>query len=530
MSEEQALHITGVHLKNIGGIKEFKAKIGSVCVVIGRNGEGKTSFLEGIRLPFDGGHDGSVIRKEDLDGDGIYEAPVPRAESTLTLSDGSTFNVVITEKESKLTVKSADGGKVSRAATYVRDLAPEMSFDPLGFLKKEPKERMAFLLRTLPLTFDPAEVNKALNVPVGKIAMEPLPQISGVVNLQRFNEIWQGKYDERTELNHQARNLSGIIEDLERSLPSGDEKDWAAERESLQAQINDLGEQIARAESEIKLEGESKKNEQRESTDKNIAEAKKVVSTFIGSIANISAGAERFSANPAEDSVKVLQQAFAATAASLGMFIDACRQIPGERRQLEEYVAHVDQKVLEVTKRETEALLKQKEDLSVQLGTAQARADEGQRAQGIRDAIATNKKQHSGVTLKVMRLEAIMKAMDKLKIEKLKKLPIHGLDITTDAKNRPVITINGIPLDQLNAQQQIYVAIQAVKQAAGRLPLIICEAAELEEDHLLELAEACIEAKIQLIVAMRIRQEPLRVLSYDEYREMVGPAGAVAAL
>jgi dihydroorotate dehydrogenase len=84
-----------------------------------------------------------------------------------------------------------------------------------------------------------------------------------------------------------------------------------------------------------------------------------------------------------------------------------------------------------------------------------------------------------------------------------------------------VILIDGIPLDKLNRQQQLYVAIQAVTLAAGRMPLVICEAAELDDEHLREVAEACEAGGIQLVVARWTNKDPLRVIGLDEYLKQV---------
>jgi hypothetical protein len=153
--------------------------------------------------------------------------------------------------------------------------------------------------------------------------------------------------------------------------------------------------------------------------------------------------------------------------------------------------------------------------------TARTKADQQQQATGIRKAIDERAEALKGFALREIRFDQALKTIDALKHKKLKELPIAGLDLKADSRGRPVILIDGIPLDKLNRQQQLYVAIQAVTLAAGRMPLVICEAAELDDEHLREVAEACEAGGIQLVVARWTNKDPLRVIGLDEYLKQV---------
>jgi DNA repair exonuclease SbcCD ATPase subunit len=437
MSDEKVF-ITSVYVQDFLGIEQFKAELGQVAVISGRNGIGKTSLMQAIHTVFEGGHDASMVRRGS-----------EKAKVILTLSSGVTINKTITPKESTLEVLSPDGGVVKAPATYVKSLAPTLegtgSFDPLGFLNSDPKERAAFLLKAIPIDFSPAEVSEILGVP-----------LSGVVGLTRFNELREGKYSERTTLNTQVRDLEGTIADMERQLPADDATDWGFERDHLTESIAAIDGRINTTAAEIALEAEQRRSEKRE---------------------------------------------------------EIASKITALEKELADYLAKVDGAASEALAEQTREMEAEKAVLSGKLGEARAKADHQQQSIGVKKAITERKEKLKGHITLEMKLTSIIRLMDALKHRKLKELPIPGLDIAMDSRQRPVIKIDGIPLDKLNRQKQLFVAIQAVSKAAGQLPLILAECAELDDDSLSELTEAAKDAGLQLIVARWKNEAPLEVVA-----------------
>lgn len=432
------LSITGIEVWNIGGIEHFRTKLGTTAIIVGENGAGKTSLLSAVQSVLEGGHDPSLIHQG-----------ADHAEILINLSNGAAIRKAITPKDSTLEVRTPDGGIVKGPATYVKSLVPSISFDPIGFLNADPKSRAAFLLETLPLTFTDKEVNEVLDVPS---AVGPVP-------LQRLNEIREGKYAERTELNRKIRDLEGTVRDLRGSLPPDTDKNWADVAEDLTRQLMQKNSEIATVASEIALEAEQHKAKKRQ---------------------------------------------------------EITQQIADLQETLNKYVATVDKTAAETLAEQTRDLEAQKAELSAQLGEARAKAEADQRAAGVREAIAKQTEAIKGSSDKADRLSRVITALDDLKVRKLKELPIEGLDITVE-KGKPSIKINDIPLDRLNRQQQLFIAIRAVSLAQGKLPLILCEVAELDDEHLKELTSATEEAGIQLMVARWRNGKPLSVVSSEEY-------------
>lgn len=441
----ESIYLTKIEVRNLGGIENFRAQLGQVALITGENGSGKTTLLNAVRSILEGGSDPDLIRNGCDSGEVVIE-----------LSTGHTAHKTIKPTGYELEVRSPEGGLVRAAATWLKEIAPPTSFDPVAFLESDPRDRAAFLLKTLPLTFTASEVNDAFGI----------PKVTGTVTLQRLNELRDGTYQERKDLNRQARDLEGMIKEMRSTLPDEDGKDWGAERDRLAAEVAAIDGQIETLTAEVNLEAE---------------QAKRVKSEEITA------------------KIRALEE------------------------ELANYIGTVDRTAAQAIKEQTGELKNQQAALSLDLGAAREKADRQQQAAGIKQAIDQRVEALKGYTNKEIRLSNTLQAIDELKHRKLKELPIEGLDLKADSRGRPVILINGVTLDKLNRQQQLFVAIQAVSLASGKMPLIICEVAELDDDHLSELAEAAAGAGIQLVLARWLNGEPLRVMGIEEYRRQAVP-------
>ena len=62
------MKIAKVFIQNILGIKELSFNPGTITVISGKNGSGKSSALRSMTLPLEKGHDASVLRKGAKEG------------------------------------------------------------------------------------------------------------------------------------------------------------------------------------------------------------------------------------------------------------------------------------------------------------------------------------------------------------------------------------------------------------------------------------------------------------------------------
>jgi energy-coupling factor transporter ATP-binding protein EcfA2 len=278
--------------------------------------------------------------------------------------------------------------------------------------------------------------------------------VRGTCGLEKINEIRTGRYEQRTTVNRRSEELTGAIQTMRRALPIEEVSvDWSALRDQLATRHSEISGEIEAAALKVDAEAQKEKTGKRQEITAKIAE---------------------------------LQAELAA------------------------YLAEVDTEAAKVIANATRELEAERATVSEELGQARANADAAMRVKGQLQAIDESSQIQKGYVMEAFNLTTQIEALDALKHQKLKEVPIAGFDMKFEGR-KPVITIEGVPLDRLNRQQQLYVAMQAVTQASGKLPLVLCECAELDDAHMDELAGAMKEQGLQLIVARWDNDGPLAV-------------------
>ncbi len=145
------LRVENIKITDIKAIANLEFKAGTVTVISGPNGVGKSSVLHSLATLFDGGHDPDLIRRGAKKG-----------EVVIGLSDGVTIKKSITLKGSIVKVTTENGGLVKSPQTYVKSLTHGMAFDPVAFVDATPKQRLGFLLDAMPITFTAEQLQETL--------------------------------------------------------------------------------------------------------------------------------------------------------------------------------------------------------------------------------------------------------------------------------------------------------------------------------------------------------------------------------
>lgn len=446
-------YLQNITVKDFGGLESFSAEFGDCAIILATNGLGKTSLLSAVRSIFEGGGDTSLIR-----------VGAKKAEASIEFCNGYKAVKTIDPTKYTLIVTDEHGGVIKSPASKLGEFVAKDTLSVQELLNADPKDLAALMLKYLPMTFTPEEVNKAIRVPTVK---KPLTVIE-------FNALRQAKYDARTNLNRDVANLKGSITNMRKVLPNDDATDWAKERNGLDNAIAACDAELSVIQQNIMDERAKALEDKRSARDAAIAELQRLI--------------------------QVQNQEFLA-------FSNAANNAANEA--FTESRAAVDEK--------RAALVEQR-------GNASAKADQQQQATGVRNAIAEEEKRLDGHVSEETILSAVLEDMDKLKALKLKSLPVDGLDIEMDGK-KPIIKINGVPLERLNSQKQLYVLVQFISEAqagAGvEFKVIVCEGAEMVPSKLIALGEACVEAGIQLIVTVPMENQPLKVLTLEEYKSLV---------
>lgn len=151
---------------------------GSLVIVSGRNGQGKTSVLDSIWLTLENKAAAKANVRPVRDGE-------TTAYAELDLGD------LIVRREwrgetSKLEVRSKQGARYPSPQKMLDELVGKLSFDPIAFLRADQKAQRAQLLQVVDVGFDPDE----------------------------FEQKRKAVYDERTEIGREVKRAKGALDDL----------------------------------------------------------------------------------------------------------------------------------------------------------------------------------------------------------------------------------------------------------------------------------------------------------------------------
>lgn len=164
------MRVKKITIRNVMGVEERTIEPGRVTRIQGRNASGKTSTLEAIKSVIQGGHDATLLRVGQEEG-----------EVVLVLEDGEDEIAVrkrITAEKSDLTVTHPTMGKISAGKRWLDGLVDRLSFNPVDFLTADAKTRVHDSHGEAPT--EPSDAERALReiiaqtgwLPVGPVPTE----------------------------------------------------------------------------------------------------------------------------------------------------------------------------------------------------------------------------------------------------------------------------------------------------------------------------------------------------------------------
>lgn len=204
------LTIKRIEITDVLGTHHTVFEPGTLTVITGANGEGKSSILEAVKKCFSGGHDSGMLRRGAKFG-----------EIELTLSNNAVIKVRITPKNTTYTVNGPDGLSISAPSAYIEQLGEALAVDPSKVLTAKPKELAEELLKIMPVQFSTDELQAAAGEETWSIPSRSL-------SLEEFDSLFKQVYDTRTQVNRTLRDKEGTLKSLRSSLPEHDgEQNWA---------------------------------------------------------------------------------------------------------------------------------------------------------------------------------------------------------------------------------------------------------------------------------------------------------------
>lgn len=141
------MRIIGLKAENIKKIKAVEIRPDTeegLVIIAGANGQGKSSILDSIAYALGGKT--LVPERPIRDGEKKASVVVDLGKYVVTR--------LFTEKGSSLKVESKDGAKYSNPQGLLDSIVGELSFDPLEFGRKKPKEQREILLGLVDLDID----------------------------------------------------------------------------------------------------------------------------------------------------------------------------------------------------------------------------------------------------------------------------------------------------------------------------------------------------------------------------------------
>lgn len=446
-----------------------------VTVLQGQNASCKSAWLEVLRYGL-GIVRAAASRRAHIQADG--SALIPEIKITLL---GDEREVLVTRKgDGSPEVRERvgeDWRMVPRPVEWLRDLIDVQAAGPHLFVAAKDDDRATMLLEALDL---PRYSREAALKAAGLDGAFRLPAIpDGLHPLEDIEQVYKAVFDSRTAINSKAKAEADAADHLLAGLPAQALKDAAAEVALLdratsaraaelaaeQGRVADALETATRdAETHLDLAGTKVKGDFR-------AEAQKLRTAHEAQAAEIRAQAERQVAALAakvEQDVDVLRaKGEREIAAAEGVADSAVTT--AQQTHAAALKALDAQRAALATDRERLAALRARQQAVATDAHVRATAEEGRTRAKALEARSDE-------------LTAALKALRRYATELAGTLPIRGLEVHYDDKGRRVVTLDKIPLDQVNSGRlrELGDEVSMLQLAARgtdrpRLPLVLVD-------------------------------------------------------
>lgn len=460
--------LTRLEIENILGIERLDIVPGTLTVVAGRNGVGKTSFLESVRFLMLGGNDSSLLRRG-------AEKGLVRG----TFSDGKVITRTIGPKGSAVDVRIPVEGvvtKVSAPQAYLNQLIGELAMDPLALLTCPENKQAEYLTDLVSPEVSDAEIREAAGVPVPRMKANGLERIAVVRKLV---------YDERTAVNRTASDKATTAAQLRETLPP-DGATATADLVELRANRAELAEQLTAAEKDAAAK--------RKTTEKAAASARETA------VEAIKANAQAELDSIREDAAERIRTIERERDSALERVKERARE-QAEAKATEERAAcasaeRQEREVLESVRAMLGGALAEQDTI---IALAEAAEKEHARAEKTREILAAAEREGAEAKAKSAALTAALGRLDALRAKLLAELPIPGLEIRDGQ-----VVFEDMPLRRLNTAAQMGVALKVAMLRAGKAGLIVVDHAEaFDPPNLAAWKAAAAEAGLQWFLGER---------------------------
>lgn len=478
--EELQLKITKIKIRNLFGIREYDA--GSESIELnGKNGTGKTSVIDAIRLALTNKSDrGIIVRDGAMEGEIIVET-----------DEGICINRKIRTNQADYKSVKQNGREVNSPETFLKDIFTTLQLNPVEFMSWDSKKQNAAILDMIEYPWDMNTIKEWF----GEIPS----WVSYDQNiLQVLNDIQSDKGDYfqmRQDINRDIRNKRAFVADIAESIPEKyDAEKWRSENlGSLYREIESIrkdNENIRKAKALV---------EQRDSKIRKFEAEKEISLAAIER--EISSERERLIKD--NERLKTQMKSNEEKLASLDERMSDKREVV-----LQKYAADVSRyesvvgEYRELSMRE-EKPISDLEERAAYVEKMKSHLNEYDRMVALEDEISELSERSNSLTRKIEKARALPG-----EILATAKIPIDGLTVVEG-----VPRIHGLPVSNLSEGEKLDLCIDVAIQKPNGLQIILIDGVErLSSELRTKLYQKCKDKGLQFISTRTTDDDELTVV------------------
>lgn len=474
------MKISRIKIKNLFGITEYETD-GKDKELSGKNGKGKTSVIDAIRLALTNKSDRDyIVRNGEKEGEILIETDT-----------GLNINRKIRTTQADYKSVKQNGKEVQSPETFLKDIFTPLQLNPMEFMQMDKNKQNAVILDMIQYDWSlqtikewfgelPSWINYEQNI------------------LQVLNDIQSEKgeyFQNRQDINRGIREKKAIIEEIGKSIPTGYKiEDWENKN------VGEIYTQIERIRKDNELIDralqiiENKDNKVRKfEADKEIATS--ALETEIGNRAkqldiDILKLQEQIKAYEVEkenlvikkqDKLAVIEEQYKANIA----------KFEAECSEYNEYIGK--------EKKDTTELQEQAKNIE----DMKAHINEYRRMQNLQNDVEDLVQRSESLTEKIEKARTLPG-----EILQTATIPIKGLTVVNG-----IPLINGLPVSNLSDGEKLDLCIDVAIQKPNGLQIILIDGVEkLASDMRENLYKKCKDKGLQFIATRTTDEEDLTVM------------------
>ena len=514
MSTKKAgqLHIARLRLANVLGVEDSVIDLDTITELAGGNARGKSTHLSAIRacLGIDRTSLARLVRLED-------GQPVEGKPEVEVLLVGDDCEARVTRKgDGSPEVKLRIGETWTvppRPGDWLRDLIGSGA-NPARWLAMPDEEKATEVLAAMRLpNYSRAAALSAAGLPDFRLPAIP----DGLHPLEDLELVEAAIFSSRTQVNAEERREKDAATKLLAGLPAAAPADVAEELGAIEASAQAMASELAAKEVAVLAEERRVRQETEATHD---AGAEKIKADFKGKSAKLRAEHQaQAAAIRAEAECRIADLAVE-TEGQVGVMRsadEAALDVIGATFAQAQDSARLNREGIVATLAKSAESLAQARE---RIASLRERHTNNQADRRLRETAAEAQAQAARHAEQSDKLTAGLNGLKRYRLELASALPISGLAVKFDEKGKKSLTLDGVPLSQINGARRATLAVEVSLLGAsvpedGRpsLPLVLLDDAEKLDDETRAALYREVASRGSQIIAAVVSKGPFRVLT-----------------